>query len=298
MILFLKLRTFFTTLAEFIIGMDLKRNQARLLSLIFVVSLSLSLSAKNPEYRILRDEGKGTGIISQFGTNFGFFMPETGGYLLTGIICGEKSIWLHEAAKLKVENLNNGWKVIISDPIIGKGNVTMTVLPLSSSNGLVMEITGKNTPDNLNFLWTYGGCTARNDSSEKKFFLKPDQCLYNIFSDEINAFTVYYGQSMKLKVVMGLGPLETVTKLTDAYKLSSPLTLWNSDKKSDATVISATNKLIAGNKYYYSIYRQNQEADYIYQMLPDLFLKELTNKKTKKNEENRGSSGFGPDFHF
>lgn len=270
----------------------------KLFSLIFVVSLSFSLSAKNPEFRILRDEGKGTGIISQYGTNFGFFMPETGGYLLTGIICGEKSIWLHEAAKLKVEKLNNGWKVIISDPIIGKGNVTMTVLPLSSSNGLVLEVTGKNTSDNLDFLWTYGGCSARNDSSEKKVFLKPEQCLYNIFSDEINAFTVYYGQSMKLKVIMGLGPLETVTKLTDAYKLSSPLALWNSDKKTDATVISASNKLIAGNKYYYSIYRQNQEADYIYQMLPDLFLKELTNKKTKKNEENRGSSGFGPDFHF
>lgn len=272
--------------------------QARLLSLIFVVSLSLSLSAKNPEFRILRDEGKGTGIISQYGTNFGFFMPETGGYLLTGIICGEKSIWLHEASKLKVENLHNGWKVVVSDPIIGKGNITMTVLPLSSSNGLVLEVTSKNIPDSLDFLWTYGGCSARNDLSEKKVFLKPEQCLYNIFSDEINAFTVYFGQSMKLKVMMGLGPLETVTKLTDAHRMTSPLALWKSDKKTDAPVLSAKNKLIAGNKYYYSIYRQNQEADYMYQMLPDLFKKELTNKKTKKNEENRGSSGFGPDFHF
>jgi len=69
-------------------------------------------------------------------------------------------------------------------------------------------------------------------------------------------------------------------------------------QKTDAPVMSAMNALKTGQPYYYCIYRQNQEADYNYQMLPDLFKKELTTKKTKKNEEAHSTTSFGPDFHF
>lgn len=266
---------------------------------LFLFALAFfSLQGVKPEIKVLRDGGNGTGVLSQYGTNFGFFMPETGGYLYTGLICGDKSFWLHEAKKCKIEKQKNGWIVSVSDPLLGKGELKMHVLPLSSSNGLIIEVTGEDLPENLLFLWAYGGCSAKTDSSAKTTFLQPEQCLYNVFSREINAFTVYYGPSMKLKVMMGVSPMETETRLSDAYKLANPLELWQSGKKTDAPVMSAMNALKTGQPYYYCIYRQNQEADYNYQMLPDLFKKELTTKTNKENEEARSHTSFGPDFHF
>jgi len=257
----------------------IKINMKRYTFLLFFVFVFFSLQGKSPESMVLRDVGNGTEVISQYGTNFGFFMPETGGYLYTGLILGDKSIWLNESNKLKIDKKNNGWIVHISDPLLEKGKLKIHVLPLSSSNGLIIQVIGKDIPENLQFLWAYGGCSAKNEPSEKTTFLKPEQCLYNVFSREINTFTVYYGSNLKLKVMMGVGPLNTETRLTDANKMTNPFELWNSGKKTDAPVMSAINVIKAGEPYYYCIYRQNKEADYNYQMLPDLFKKELTIKK-------------------
>jgi hypothetical protein len=257
-----------------------------------------SLQGIKPETRVLRYEGNGIGVLSQYGTNFGFFMPETGGYLLTGVICGEKSMWLYQAKKCDVEKQKNGWIVNISDPMLGKGKLKMHVLPLTSSNGLILEVTGEKLPENLQFFWAYGGCSARTDSFEKTTFLQPEQCLNNVFSREINSFTAYYGPNVRLKVMMGVAPLDTETKLSDAHKISSPFELWNSDKRTDAPVMSALNTVKSGTPYYYCIYRQNKDADYNYYMLPDLFNKELNKNNSKQNEKARPNGGFGPDFNF
>jgi len=269
------------------------------LFLIIISSLIFfSVSAQDNSPNVLRDAGNGIGILAQKGIDFGFFMPETAGYFLTGISCGDKSVWLSQAAERKIKKLNRGWILVVSDPILKNGKLEITVLPLSGSNGLIMEVGGKNLPEDLYLIWTFGGCSAGNSPEDKKQFLKPENCKYNVFSTEINAFTVYYGQSMRLKVMMGVSPLDTETRLSDARKMSTPLELWNSGKKTDSPVLSARNKITGGEKYYYCIYRQNQVSDYDYYMLPGVFKEELTNKKSDNNEKVNTVTSFGPDFHF
>lgn len=257
-----------------------------------------TVSAEDNSTTVLRDADNGVGILSQKGTDFGFFMPETAGYFLTGISCGDKSLWLSRAAERKIKKLKRGWSLVIKDPVLEKGILEITVLPLTGSNGLIMEVEGKNLPEDCYFIWTYGGCSAGNSDEDKTQFLKPENCLYNVFSTEINAFTVYYGQSMRLKVMMGVSPLDTEIRLSDARKMSTPLELWESGKKTDSPVISSRNKMSQGEKYYYCIYRQNQVSDYDYYMLPGVFNEELTNKKSDNNEKARSATSFGPDFHF
>ena len=64
-------------------------------------------------------------------------------------------------------------------------------------------------------------------------------CFHNVFSIEGNAFTTYYGESMKLRTVHGVSPIGSDIRLSDGHKQASPLALFNSGKKTDAPVISA-----------------------------------------------------------
>jgi hypothetical protein len=266
--------------------------------LILFLVISQTFIAQESRYYLLKDGGNKVGVISKDGTDFGFFMPETGGYFLSGIMTGGKGLWLKDADKVKIDKKDKGWTVSVSDKMLGKGQMLLHVLPLSACNGMIIEVSGKNLPEDLKFVWSYGGCSALDLDAEKKEFLKPEQCLNNVFSREINSFTVYFGPNNKLKVMMGVAPLDTETRLSDANKMSDPLQLWESGKKTDAPVMTAANAIKSGEKYYYCIYRQNQDADYNYYMLPELFKKELTTKNDKKNEEATPHPGFGPDFHF
>jgi len=253
--------------------------------------------AVEPEIITLREGSDGSSVLSQYGTNFGFFMPETGGYFYTGLIVGDESIWLHEAKKCKIDKQKKGWTVSVSDPKLGKGKLVMHVLPLMSSNGLIIELSGENLPEGLQFLWGYGGCSAKTDASEKTAFFQPEQCKDNVFSRGNNSFTVYFGPNVGLRVMMGVAPPETQTRLSDARKMNSPLEFLNSGKKTNAPAMSAVNQIKSGERYYYCIYRQNQLADYNYYMLPSVFQKELNTKTNQINEKARSHTGFGPDFN-
>ncbi|MDP4277007.1 MAG: DUF4450 domain-containing protein [Bacteroidota bacterium] len=266
--------------------------------LLLLTGFVLAAFSQSPKTVILRQEKDGSCVLSQFGTNFGFFMPETGGYLYTGLILGDKSLWLYQADQIKVTATSRGWKVRLTDPMLGKGELTLQALPLTACNGLILKVEGKQLPAGLRFLWAYGGCSGKSEAMEKTTFFQPEQCLNNVFSREINAFTVYFGPSMHLKVMMGVAPVETETRLSDAGKLTSPLAFWESGKKTDAPAMSATNDLISDQPYYYCIYRQNQQADYNYDSLPALFDQELSTKTNKTHEEALPHTNFGPDFHF
>ena len=108
---------------------------------------------------------------------------------------------------------------------------------------------------------------------------------------------MYYGTTTRLKVVMGVMPLQTETRLSDARQLASPLVFWNSGKKTNAPALAGSNSLLNGETYYYCIYRQNKLADYNYYLLPALFVKEAALKTTSTNEKAKPNSDFGPDFH-
>lgn len=245
----------------------------------------------------LREYKDGSCIVSSKGTDFGFFMPETGGYFRTGIISGDNSVWLDNAKKCIVIKQNKGWMVDLSDPLLGKGRIRLRVLPLSSSNGIIMEVEGWNLPEGLRFVWSYGGCSGKTGPEEKEIFMLPEQCRNNVFSREINSFTVYYASVSGLKVMMGVAPENTVLSISDSRAMDSPIAFLNSGKKTDFPALSAVNTINSGEKLYYCIYRQNQAADYNYSMLRDVFERELSLKSIKTDEKVIPNTGFGPDFN-
>lgn len=267
------------------------------LSIALLAVAYTALSAATPATTVLRKGADKSLVLAQNGTDFGFFMPETGGYLLTGLMVGEQSLWLREAKSLQSKVLNRGWEVVVKDPILGTGELRVQVQPLTDCNGMILKVVGSSLPPAMKFIWAYGGGSCDTLPAAKAAFLQPEQCRDNVFSREINAFTMYYGTSARLKVVMGVMPLQTTTRLSDARQLTSPSAFWNSGKKTDAPALAGSNELLSGEAYYYCIYRQNQQADYNYYMLADLFKKEATLKTTTTNEKAKPHSDFGPDFH-
>lgn len=259
--------------------------------------LSTAVQAATPSTTVLRIAADRTMVLAQGGTDFGCFMPETGGYLKTGLMVGEKSLWLKDAKSLQSKPSNRGWSLLVKDPILGTGELQFQVQPLTDSNGFILQVSGRNLPNGLKFLWAYGGGSADTLPAEKTNFLQPEQCRDNVFSREINAFTMYYGTTTRLKVMMGVMPLQTETRLSDARQMTLPLVLWNSGKKTDAPVLAGSNALLNGETYYYCIYRQNKLADYNYYLLPALFVKEAALKTTNTNDKAKPNSDFGPDFH-
>ena len=259
--------------------------------------MSATVQAATPSTTVLRKAADRTMVLAQGGTDFGIFSPETGGYLKTGLMLGDKSLWLKDAQSLQSKSSNRGWELRIKDPIMGTGELRFLVQPLTDCNGLILKVSGKNLPEGLKFLWAYGGGSADSLSTEKTSFLQPEQCHDNVFSREINAFTMYYGAMSKLKVMVGVMPLQTETRLSNARLMTSPLTFWNSGKNTDAPALAGSNSLVNGVTYYYCMYRQNKLADYNYYLLPALFVKEAALKTTTTNEKAKTSSDFGPDFH-
>lgn len=273
-------------------------NLIRKLIFLLVCCVLWTANAAEPKTVTLRQGQGGQRVLSQHGSTFGFFMPETAGYLYTGLMVGQQGVWLHKAANVKVSGANRGWVLTIEDPLLKQGKLTMTVMPLTASNGLILAVQGQRLPTDLRFIWAYGGCSAATDSLDKQAFFRPEQCLYNVFSREINAFTVYYGPSMRLKVMMGVAPPETELRLADARQLDTPQAFWSSGKKTDAPALAGSNSLQSGVTYYYCLYRQNQEADFNYEHLPALFQRESTSTQSNRHDQAQPHTSFGPDFHF
>lgn len=210
---------------------------------------------------------------------FGFQLPEMAGNLKFGIIAGSESKWFSDVKQLKTDSKNNQLTYRISDPLLGKGNVLFTVIPLSTTDGILIEVVGYNLPDSIKLVWAFGGSYGKILEKGEAPSLNPNYCKYNVFSVERTSFTVYYGQSMRLRVIQGVMPFSSEIRLADANQQQSPLLFFNSGKKTDAQALAATLPLESGRKEYFCIYKQNSRADYNYYMLPELFEKEISLRK-------------------
>ena len=102
-----------------------------------------------------------------------------------------------------------------------------------------MEISGERLPEELKLCWAFGACDGADDPAVTDNSIPAASCFHNVFSIEGNAFTTYYGESMKLRTVHGVSPIGSDIRLSDGHKQASPLALFNSGKKKDAPGISA-----------------------------------------------------------
>jgi hypothetical protein len=196
------------------------------------------------------------------------------GNLKFGIVQGQSSKWLGD---FKVKNVKQSGRQLtyrLSDPVLKGGEITVNAVALSSSDGVIIEVSAIKIPDDISLFWSYGGAYGKVLEKTENGSLKPVYCKYNVFSVEWTAFTLYYGQSMKLKTINAVMPVSSEIRLSDAYMQQSPLSFFESGKKTDAPALAAVLPLKSGQKEYFCIYRQNEKADYNHYMLPALFRKE------------------------
>lgn len=202
---------------------------------------------------------------------FAFLLPEMSGNLNFGIIVRDQSKWLSETKKHTVSQKGEKLVYTVSDPLLGGGELTFTAIPLKTSDGMVLEVSGQQLPAGVRLFWSYGGGYAKTLDAKQPRTLVPEYCANNVFSVEQSAFTMYYGVTVNLKVVMVVTPVTSTIRLSDANTQSSPLAMFESGKKTLNPALSATLPLANGEKEYFCVYRQNKNADYNHFMLPDLF---------------------------
>ncbi len=227
-----------------------------------VGSSVITLNTKNADSRIVTSQNP----------QFSFLFPELGGTLRFGLISGKQSKWMEEAGSLFSTGDKGALVFDMKDELLGKGTLSIKAIPLKTTDGLILEISTGQTTAGVELFWAYGGATGW-PAEPRKAALKPEYCKNNVFVVERNDMTVFYKETVDLKVMNLLFPVETESALSDARQQSSPLALWRSGKETDSPLLSGKFTLKAGTKYYICIYRQNKEADYNYSHLPQLFEK-------------------------
>ncbi|PXV65892.1 glycosyl hydrolase family 28 [Dysgonomonas alginatilytica] len=227
----------------------------------------------------LNGKNSNTKIVLDKHPELAFYFPEMGGNLKFGITGTQANKWLSEFKDVSVQQSDKKSLVYtLSDPLLGKGKLVVTVISLSQSDGVIIEVNPVDIPQNLNLFWSYGGAYAKVLGENEHGRLKPIYCRNNIFSVEQTAFTLYHGESMRLKTVNAVMPVTSEIRLSDAHIQKSPQAFFESGKKTDSPALAATLPLISSQKEYFCIYKQNDKADYNHFMLPDLFKEESLKK--------------------
>lgn len=161
--------------------------------------------------------------------------PPAGTFKL-GISKGKESHWLKP--KEKIQGITFQWKA------------------LPDTRGFILEVAVASTAKADVLFWSFGDCQPDSD--------------VNVFSVEGQAFTCYYGESMNLRTVQAVTPTDDI-RLSDGQKDETPVTLYNSGKRTDRPVLAGRCPLVPDSKIYFCFYEQNEKADYNYYMLPDIF---------------------------
>lgn len=239
-------------------------------TLTLLLTIYSLISFGQEETHVLRGKNPSSKIIAALHPEFSFLLPEMAGNLKFGIIKGDESKWLEGFFGVEFSENNNGVKYRLSDPILGEGELLVEAISLSKTDGLILQVEGRNLPEGMKLFWSFGGSFGKV-IRDQEVGLKPEYCKYNVFSVEGSLFTVYYGESMKLKVFQAVTPLNSEIGLSDAYQQSSPLAFFNSGKKTTAPALTSVVPLKKNDKQYFSFYRQNAEADYNTYMLAEVF---------------------------
>ncbi|WP_321321669.1 DUF4450 domain-containing protein [Labilibaculum sp.] len=212
------------------------------------------------------------GFVKAQNPDWSLITPELAGTLRIGVASQGTSKWFSEFKSIKLKSSEKEKKYILKDEILVKGAIEFLIRPLADSKGAVMKLCGENLPKDLQLIWTYGGAANKDvDSSRWLPAILPEDCYQNVFSIEGNSFTLYYGNSRKLKIIEGLTPPGGTLRLADANEQANPIQLLKSGKKTVTQVLTADLKMVDEQNYYFCFYFLNPTADYNYFMLPKLF---------------------------
>ncbi|ULT39785.1 DUF4450 domain-containing protein [Niabella defluvii] len=224
---------------------------------------------------------------------FAMYMPGMGGNCRIGIMINGKSKWITEAAHIKTMYRPGSMIYEISDALLNKGMLTITILALDDSDGMIIQTKSANTPPGLSLVIAYGGATGKKFSRdgdigadpESSFYLQPAYCKDNQYQLQKNSFRLYYGFTKPLseedryeiqhgkkqfdtaakdkpKLISGLFPEQAVLRIADANQQQNPIILTGSDAHSKTPLVTASVKVSPNSVYYWLIESQDKKRKY------------------------------------
>lgn len=240
--------------------------------LIFHIS-DTSIYAGNEKSIVISGTKEQPQLLATSTGELSIHLPQLAGVFRLGLISGEKSLWLsgmsNPIAEKSKEKLTFTFLNVLQTP----SEIILKICSLPDTNGFIMELECSGLPQDAQFCWAFGAGYGKEVEDKTKQMLLPEYCKDNVFNIEGNAFTLYYGEVMKLRIINGIAPRESEIRLSDTYQINSPLSFYKSGKKTDAPSLCGLFPAKEKEKYYFCLYRRNREVDYNYFMLPELFSK-------------------------
>ncbi|MEI8289140.1 MAG: DUF4450 domain-containing protein [Verrucomicrobiota bacterium] len=179
---------------------------------------------------------------------FAFFFPGRGGSLRLALLPnnGMKAVWLQDAQSIVARYRPGAMIYEIRDQRLGAGALTLTAIPMASSEGFVIQLETSPDAAQVRLLWAYGGVNEergrRNGDLNgervpiSRFFeLKPEYCRSNQFRLRPDGFTL----PLKNGTMMAVASGGQQPALADAGKWSSPSALLASSRKTNAMSVVA-----------------------------------------------------------
>lgn len=173
---------------------------------------------------------------------FAFFMPRMGGNLHFALITDNRSIWLNDAKYIESRYRAGSRIYSIKDPILGEGEIIMTALAMSNTEGLILKLEFNNIPQTVELAWIYGGASDvrmnrngdMNADPESVFYLLPEYCKGNRYSLTGDSFELHYGED---KHISGIFPSGSSLRIGDARMQENPRQMMAASPSPDYPVV-------------------------------------------------------------
>ena len=165
---------------------------------------------------------------------FALYLPRMGGNLSFSIGNKKETKALNNA-KLIESRYRAGSRIYsITDPLLKNGNIKLTVLAMSRTEGMIIKLETSRIPSNIELSWIFGGAADKRFSREGDlgvdpddcFDLKPEYCKGNEYSIERNSFSLLFGAKKDRKLI-GTFPESSHLSLTATPTLKGTLSLKN-----------------------------------------------------------------------
>lgn len=209
----------------------------------------------------------------------GLFMPHMGGNIQFGVLSGTKSLWLNDAEHIKSIYRAGSRIYEIKDPVFGTGELVITVLAMSDTEGVIIKIESDNLPAGSKLITIYGGASNarffRNGDlgvdDPEAFSLKPEASKGNIFTIQNESFQLNYGDGTRGGPILMSGVFSkgTTLKTGSPYKMNSVSELVNSVATDNTPILVAQTDLSESASYVAIKIEDNKS--YSPNMLSELF---------------------------
>lgn len=190
---------------------------------------------------------------------FGLFISGMGGNIQLGILSASKSLWLNNAEQIKSRYRAGSRIYEIKDPLLGSGELVITVLAMADAEGIILKVEPVNIPENCKLVTIFGGASNKGFSRNgdlgvddpEAFSLKANDCAENLFNIQGESFSLVYGVNTKNgpRTTVGVFSKSTELKLGSPYAMNTVSDVMKSSVTDNKSILVAQSDLRKGGTY-------------------------------------------------